>query len=149
MARFLTIKQPWASIIFEGGKTVENRTWKSEYRGKVYITTSQKFERIYTNTFTEQQTKSLKENYPNLLNRIKQENLPLGCVVGEVNLTNIIENSVSIWAVQNQYHWVFTNIKKYEKPIDLKSNGFKGGLGLWQSKELEELIEKELCKNKK
>jgi len=33
----ITIKQPWASLICEGIKNVENRTWKTKVRGRVLI----------------------------------------------------------------------------------------------------------------
>ncbi len=33
----ITIKQPFASLIAEGLKTYEFRTWKTSYRGKILI----------------------------------------------------------------------------------------------------------------
>ena len=33
----LSVKQPYASFVCHGIKTVENRTWKTDYRGKVLI----------------------------------------------------------------------------------------------------------------
>lgn len=33
----LTVRQPWASAIIEGGKTVENRTWRTGVRGRIAI----------------------------------------------------------------------------------------------------------------
>ena len=36
----LTIKQPWADLIIAGVKDIENRTWKTSYRGRVLIHTS-------------------------------------------------------------------------------------------------------------
>ena len=33
----ITIKQPWASLIVEGIKDIENRTWKTSFRGRVLI----------------------------------------------------------------------------------------------------------------
>ena len=33
----ITIKQPWASLIRDGIKKYEFRTWKTSYRGKIYI----------------------------------------------------------------------------------------------------------------
>ena len=37
MMKVLTIKQPWATLISEGIKEYEFRTWKTNYRGKVLI----------------------------------------------------------------------------------------------------------------
>ena len=36
----LSVKQPWASCIIDGGKTVECRTWKTSYRGPLLICSS-------------------------------------------------------------------------------------------------------------
>ena len=33
----LTIKQPWAYLIIHGGKDIENRTWRTKYRGRILI----------------------------------------------------------------------------------------------------------------
>ena len=33
----ITIKQPWAALIKEGYKEYEFRTWKTKYRGEIYI----------------------------------------------------------------------------------------------------------------
>jgi ASCH domain len=35
--RVLSMKQPWAWAIVSGLKHVENRSWKTPYRGTVYI----------------------------------------------------------------------------------------------------------------
>ena len=33
----LSVKQPWASLICSGIKDIENRTWKTKFRGRVLI----------------------------------------------------------------------------------------------------------------
>lgn len=35
--RALTIHQPWASLIIQGHKQVENRPWQTDYRGTIAI----------------------------------------------------------------------------------------------------------------
>ena len=35
--KVLTIKQPWATLIIEGYKKYEFRSWKTNYRGKILI----------------------------------------------------------------------------------------------------------------
>ena len=37
----LSIRQPWAWLIAEGHKDVENRTWRTDYRGPILIHASQ------------------------------------------------------------------------------------------------------------
>ena len=38
----LTIKQPYVDLILDGAKTLEIRSWKTKYRGRLYIQSSQK-----------------------------------------------------------------------------------------------------------
>ncbi len=38
----LSIKEPWASMIYAGLKTIEIRTWNTNYRGKILLCASQK-----------------------------------------------------------------------------------------------------------
>lgn len=38
----LTIKEPWASMIYIGQKTIETRTWNTKYRGLLVLTASRK-----------------------------------------------------------------------------------------------------------
>lgn len=33
----ISIKEPWASLIRNGEKTIETRTWKTKYRGKLLL----------------------------------------------------------------------------------------------------------------
>ncbi len=35
--KVITIKQPWATLIAKGYKEYEFRTWKTNYRGEIYI----------------------------------------------------------------------------------------------------------------
>lgn len=42
----LSIRQPWASLIASGYKDIENRTWKTKYRGLVLIHAALKIDAI-------------------------------------------------------------------------------------------------------
>lgn len=33
----ISVRQPWAWLIIHGGKDIENRTWATQYRGRVLI----------------------------------------------------------------------------------------------------------------
>lgn len=37
-----SIKEPWASMIYNGKKTIETRTWKTDYRGELLLCASKK-----------------------------------------------------------------------------------------------------------
>ena len=36
----ISIKEPWASLIHNGSKTIETRTWGTKYRGKILLCAS-------------------------------------------------------------------------------------------------------------
>lgn len=40
--RAISIKEPWASLIKSGKKTIETRKWKTNYRGKLLLCCSKK-----------------------------------------------------------------------------------------------------------
>ena len=40
----LSVRQPWAELIVAGLKDVENRTWRTDYRGPVLIHAGMKIE---------------------------------------------------------------------------------------------------------
>jgi endogenous inhibitor of DNA gyrase (YacG/DUF329 family) len=42
IVKALSVKQPWASLIAEGEKTIETRTWATDYRGPLLIVSSRK-----------------------------------------------------------------------------------------------------------
>ena len=48
----LTIKQPWASLIIDGYKKYEFRSWKTNYRGKIFIHAGKNLEKDMLNRFS-------------------------------------------------------------------------------------------------
>jgi len=40
LVKAISIKEPWASMIKSGKKTIETRTWKTDYRGKILLCAS-------------------------------------------------------------------------------------------------------------
>ena len=120
--KVLTIKEPWASLIINGYKVYEFRTWKTNYRGKFLVHAAKGID---------------KKN----LNRFKDYNIKInpGHILGEAEITDCIysdekfhkkllkldkeiyKNSV------NEYAFKLDNIKKYNKQIEVK-----GKLGFWE-----------------
>lgn len=121
--KVLTIKEPWASLIINGYKEYEFRSWKTNYRGKILIHAGMTLEK-------------------NMINRFKKYNLDYsqGAIIGEAEITDCIKvNEKFICKLRKldevvyeksnhveNYAWKLDNIKKYDKPIYIK-----GKLGLW------------------
>lgn len=135
----ITIKQPWASLIVAGLKDVENRTWKTNYRGRVLIHAGVSKKEGWNLTANQQMcvAKSNKE-----LSKTKFEDLPFGAILGSVEIVDCVQNHPSVWAEQGMWNWVLKNPKKYDNPIE----GVKGKLPLleYEGGEPEEEKEKEL-----
>lgn len=122
----LTIKQPWAGLIIAGIKDVENRTWKTAYRGRVLIHTSKT-----------PCSRGELEAYPLPalsksinLNEYTPGQFTNGAIIGSIELVDCVMNHPSEWAEKGVYNWVLTDPVKFEKPI----LNVKGMLGLWDYK---------------
>ena len=119
----LTIKQPWASLIIEGYKKYEFRSWKTNYRGKILIHAGLSLEKDMEERFSEYNLE-----------------YKLGYIIGEADLVDCIlvdeelnkklrEINPLVYGRSNHvetYGWKLENIKKYDNPIPRK-----GKLGLW------------------
>jgi len=147
----LTVKQPWASLIVEGYKDIENRTWKTSFRGRVLIHTgvSKSLDNIpLDGIFSEQQLWNLK-NYISEFDLCEREH-PHGLIIGSVEVAGCVINHPSIWAEQSRkiewveqsektvrieptfvnptYNWVLANPILFDKLIPAK-----GKLTFWES----------------
>lgn len=115
MARTLTVRQPWAHLIIEGGKDVENRSWATSYRGTVLIHAGQRFERDGV-IFAEKLGISVSTE------------LPRGLILGSVELIACVLDSTSPWAIKGMWHWILANPKPVREQVWIK-----GQLGLQEA----------------
>lgn len=118
----LSIKQPWASLICTprndnpnlGIKDIENRTWKTNYRGKILIHASgswfkyPKKEETLGDLFSESQWEEIRENYQKNLYSILDpkaitDRLPTSAIIGEVEIIDCVINHESIWAEKSEF----------------------------------------------
>lgn len=142
----LSIKQPWASLIAHGIKDIENRTWKTNFRGRIYIHASAKtaeFKDLIDNDMHAKEqlfihSSSLRANYEIF------KTYPHGAIIGQVDIVDCVINHESIWAEKSDvfrkthsagivskppiYNWVLENAVLYDKPL----LNVKGKLSLWE-----------------
>ena len=81
----LTIKQPWAYAILRLGKDVENRSWRTHYRGPLLIHAAARPERNPRDILAEYLKRPPSEQ--------SLRDLPVGCIVGVVYLSDCIRDS--------------------------------------------------------
>jgi ASCH domain len=111
--RALTIRQPGASLIIEGHKDVENRSWRTNYRGPLIIHAGMALDR------------DALAKHGHLLR--DADNLPRGFLLGTVELVDCIEGAKSRWAKRGAFHWVLSDPRPFRSPVEMR-----GSLGLWR-----------------
>ena len=130
--KVLSLTEPYATLIKIGKKKIETRSWKTSYRGKLYIHASS--------------TKIPKEykNNTELMSLVNVNNLNYGHIICSCDLVDCIEmtdefiekvkkNSgeyVSGIYANGRYAWILENVEIIKKPIEAK-----GHLGIWNFEE--------------
>ena len=122
----LTIKEPWASLIINGYKTYEFRSWKTNYRGKILIHAGKSLEK-------DQVKKIEKYNLKYSSGEIIGEATITDCIKVDKELDQKLREKNNLVYGNNHidnYAWKLENIKKYDKKIKIN-----GKLGLWNYEE--------------
>lgn len=126
--KVLTIREPFVSLIKEEIKHIETRSWKTNYRGEIYIHTSKSI------------VNSKKLRNPSVLTLLKDKDFKYRMIVLKCNLVdcvymddkfiNNIKNDKNEYLCGRyeigRYAWVLSDIEVLDKPISVK-----GKLGIW------------------
>lgn len=96
----LSIQQPWAWLIVNGYKDVENRDWKTNVRGPVLIHASKKFDY--------EGWRWVRENFPHIPMPRTPEAFYKGGIVGEAEIVDCVSSSPSRWFF-GRYGFVLKN----------------------------------------
>jgi activating signal cointegrator 1 len=128
----LSLTQPWAQLVVLGEKQFETRSWCTRYRGLLAIQASKGFPGWAKDLLNARQfAQSLGLFGIN-------KSLPLGAIVGMVELTNCIDASIVLgrltdkeitfgnWSPE-RWAWQLKNPEMLLNPIPCK-----GALGLWE-----------------
>ena len=97
----LTVRQPWASLIVAGVKDVENRTWRTSYRGPLAIHGAK--------------TAATLRDYGHLFDGEP----PCGVVLGTVELVDCVQDSDSEWADHGPrtWNWIVRMPVAFSRPV--------------------------------
>ena len=140
----LSVKQPWAYLICSGIKDIENRTWKTKFRGRVLIHASGKPDKEPYMLFNDKQVDSIGDY--DIMNVVASYGC-LGTIIGSVEIVDCVIDHSSVWAEKSIdckecpdveecpvgkcphliYNWVLANPIMFDSPIV----DVKGKLGLW------------------
>ena len=106
--KVLILKQPWATLVSEGIKEYEFRSWKTNYRGKVLIHAGAGIDKKEMERF-----KDLNLKYPS--KRIIAEVEIEDCLEldDKLNQKIISENNIAYGSkIRTGYAWKLKNVKK-------------------------------------
>lgn len=150
----LSVKQPWAYLICQGIKNIENRTWKlpEKYKGKrvlIHASLSTQLDGIALYEYlTESQIQCISLNIPDYC----KQRWMHGAIIGSVVISDCVINHPSIWAEKTQisafhdvlddlkllgrvipphpitYNWVLSDPILFDQPI----LDVKGKLNFWE-----------------
>ncbi len=119
----LSIKQPHAHLIATGIKDVENRSWFTATRGRIYIHTGKIFDQAGYDFMLDMKV---------LLPR--KEDYDLGAIIGEVDIVDckfrkpaLISHGFSSWHEIGMWGYILANPILYDKPIPCR-----GQLGFFE-----------------
>jgi hypothetical protein len=121
----LSVRQPWANLIVHGIKDVENRTRKTNYRGRILIHAPAKDEYKH-GIFTKDQLHDIWNRAGNRIRmlRVREKS----AIIGSVEIVDCIRDSDSVWAEEDCWHWILKDPILFDKPI----LNVKGKLSLWE-----------------
>lgn len=99
----LTICQPYAHLIVRGVKRVENRTWATNYRGRIYIHAGKS--RAWLTSFTDELGNEWFKDAPGSV--ILVSRLAFGAVVAVANLVDCVRyKDVERGACDEAHPWI-------------------------------------------
>lgn len=93
----LSIMQPWAWLIVNGHKTIENRSWRCHYRGPILIHAGKKVDKDALQDLRDRWHPVLGTVLPNEI--VAPGHIETGGIVGEAEIVDCVERSDDPWFV--------------------------------------------------
>jgi hypothetical protein len=131
----LSVAQPWASAIAFAGKDIENRSWRTHYRGPLAIHASGTMFRDNLEHLQKAVRAGEKRPLIEWINKGRrrygleaQESPEVSHIVAITMLTGCVEKSSSPWRGSSEWGWVIEGV------IPIEPIPWIGGLGVWDCK---------------
>jgi hypothetical protein len=112
----LSVRQPWAWLIVNGVKDIENRSFRTHRRGPLLIHAASSLDGFADNIECVERKHGI--SVPSELDR--------GGIVGVVDVSDCVESHKSKWFEKGGFGWVLSN------PRRLKFRPCKGAVGLFR-----------------
>jgi activating signal cointegrator 1 len=122
----LSLREPYASLIMAGLKTIETRTWKTNYRGDILIHVSKSRDTNFLARFPLITFKDKFNAVDQINERIKENNFFAGQVIGVMELYDVqpmrrrdrVEACIDY--SPNLFSWFIRDIRPVEPPFHVK-----------------------------
>ncbi|HTU58075.1 MAG TPA: hypothetical protein VMF89_06570 [Polyangiales bacterium] len=109
----LSLYPEWAWAIVFAGKDVENRSWRTSYRGTLLIHASS---RRSSHDALDNARKLLCER-SKLRPKDLPDEFPCSAIIGAVELVDCVEGGKSAWAEKDSVHWLLRGARPLPRPI--------------------------------
>lgn len=130
--KVLSIQEPYATLIKEGYKKIETRSWKTTYRGEILIHASKS--KNFLKTITNSEVLSLINNKSLNYGKIICKATLVDCIEMTPDYIEKIKSTYQEYILgiyeEGRYAWVLDNIIPLDKSIEIN-----GKLGLWEYEE--------------
>jgi len=139
--KFLTLTQPWASLVACGAKRIETRSWKTAYRGLIGIHAATKFEMEVRELCHQEPIHSALFRW----GTSQPGSLPRGSVLAVARIADCVpigtfrpgqeERALGDYT-PGRYAWLLADIRRLPAPIP-----WRGRQGLWADSDLESKVQ--------
>jgi hypothetical protein len=117
--RALSVRQPWAWLIVNGYKDIENRSWRTNHRGPLLIHASSN-----RSLCTPASLRQIEGKYHVRLPR----EFDFGGIIGVLDVVDCVKTHPSKWKIRGGWGWVLKNPRK------LPFRRCKGAVGFFRLK---------------
>ena len=120
----LSIRQPYAWAIIKGAKDVENRTWRLNYRGRLYIHAGLKpYPEDVVEDVVARVAKQLGIPLEDALSDYRQHaETARGAIIGSVTMFGCAVSHDSAWFEEGRFGFLLRDPEPFTKPIPAKGN---------------------------
>ena len=120
----LSIRQPWAWLIMNAGKDIENRVWQTPVRGRILVHAAKGMTRDEFED-ADDFAANITHNYDRIGKYPVFEDLERGGIVGSVEIVDCVRASDSPWFVGT-----FGFVLRDPRPLPFRP--LKGALGFFE-----------------
>ena len=120
----LSVRAPWWWAILHLGKDIENRNWRTRYRGRVLLHVGKAWNADEVDLDLMDIETILGRDSLDL--DLEKMRAGCGCIVGSVEIVGCVSSSKSPWFF-GQYGFVLKNPEVFERPLP-----YRGALGFFK-----------------